>query len=314
MSDREPFGDKLARAVEEKGSCLVVGLDPVLDRLPPEILGSVGGASPRGAGYSARAAAAFGLFLAKAVEAVADLAVAVKPNTAFFEALGAAGWECLRETCRRARKAGLLVIADAKRGDIGHTAEAYAEALLGEAPDTPGPSVDALTVSPYLGSESLEPFLRRVREAGKGLFVLVRTSNPSAGELQDLLVASQGRPPGPLYLEVARLVARWGAGLEGSSGLSSVGAVVGATAPEEARRIREVLPRAFLLLPGYGAQGAEAAKLGASFLPGGRGAIVNSSRAILFAHERSSGPWVDALRAAALAARDELNRLRLDRP
>jgi orotidine-5'-phosphate decarboxylase len=306
-----PFGDRLDEAVAAKQSCLVVGLDPVLERLPREILAAVGASSPGGAGETARAAAAFGLYLGKVIEAVADLAVAVKPNTAFFEAQGAAGWECLRETCRRARKAGLIVIADAKRGDIGHTAEAYAAALLGDSPDTPGPFVDAITLSPYLGTDSMEPYLRRVREAGRGIFALVRTSNPSAAEIQDLPVAGDGEPQ-PLYLHVARQVARWGEASLGQRGLSSVGAVVGATAPEEARRIRAALPRAPFLLPGYGAQGAAAAQLGASFLPGGRGAVVNSSRAILFAHEkRPGGAWIDAVRAAALEARDELNRIRL---
>ncbi|HZN58627.1 MAG TPA: orotidine-5'-phosphate decarboxylase [Planctomycetota bacterium] len=300
----EHFADRLTSAIETKRSCLVVGIDPVLERLPRELLGVPAGS--KGAGYTAKASVAVGLFTTGVIEAVKDLAVAVKPNSAFFERFGAAGWECLKETCRLAKKAGLLVILDAKRGDIGHTAEAYADALLGDVPDTPGPYVDALTVNPYLGTESLEPFFAACSARGKGLFVLVRTSNPSAAEIQDLAVDGE-----PLHLRVARLVARWGESSRGASGLSSIGAVVGATAPEEARRIREVLPGAYFLVPGYGAQGAAAALLGGCFLPGGGGAVVNSSRAILFAHEKRAGRWTDAVREAATEARDELNRTRL---
>jgi orotidine-5'-phosphate decarboxylase len=300
------FADRLARTIEEKKSCLVVGLDPLLERLPRDVLGAVGAGASGGPGATARAAAAFGLFCGKVIDSVKDVAVAVKPNSAFFERYGAAGWECLREVCRLASKAGLIVILDAKRGDIGHTAEAYADALMGGLQDTPGPHVDAVTVNPYLGTDSVAPFLRLAREGGKGLFVLVRTSNASAGELQDLDVGGA-----PLYLRVASLVERWGADLRGECGFSAVGAVVGATAPAEAKRIREALPGAMFLVPGYGAQGAEAAQLAACFLSGGRGAIVNASRSIIFAYEKRREPWPDAIRAAAVEARDELNALRL---
>ncbi len=302
------FADRLLEAVEVKRSCLVVGLDPLLERLPPDLLGAVGASAPAGTagpGGTARASAAFGLFLEKVIESVKDAAVAVKPNSAFFERYGAAGWECLREVCRRARKAGLIVILDAKRGDIGHTAEAYADALLGPLPDTPGAYVDAVTVNPYLGTDSIAPFLELARKGGKGLFVLVRTSNPSAGEIQDLDAGGK-----PIYLKVAELVGRWGEGLCGASGFSAVGAVVGATAPAEARRIRDALPSSVFLVPGYGAQGADAAQVGACFLPGGRGAVISASRSILFGYEKRPGPWQEAIRAAALEARDELNRLR----
>lgn len=306
------FGDRIVRAVDEKKSCLVVGLDPVLERLPREVLGAVGRGASGGGSETARAAAAFGLFLDGVIRAVADVAVAVKPNTAFFERYGAPGWECLQGACRRAKKAGLLVIADAKRGDIGTTAEAYADALAGDLPDTPGPHVDAVTLNPYLGTDSVVPFLEKARVGGKGLFVLVRTSNPSAGELQDLVVSPRdGGEGAPLYLEAARLVERWGKGLEGESGFTPVGAVVGATAPAEARRVRDALPRAIFLVPGYGAQGADVSRLAACFIAGGRGAVVNASRSILFAHQQSSAPWIDAIRAAAVAARDELEAVRL---
>ena len=259
---------------------------------------------------TARGSAAFALFLEKVVEVVADVAVAVKPNTAFFERFGAAGWEVLQQVARQARKAGLIVVADAKRGDIGHTAEAYADSLLGELPDTLGPYVDAVTVNPYLGTDAIEPFLARARLAGKGVFVLVRTTNPSAGEVQDL--ETGGRP---VYLRVAELVEAGPCGRAPDfGGPEVVGirdlAVVGATAPEQARRLRGLFPRTLFLVPGFGAQGAEVEGVRASFLPGGKGAVINASRSILYAHEKRGGAWVDAIRAAAIEARDELEKLR----
>jgi orotidine-5'-phosphate decarboxylase len=299
------FADRLLQAVEEKRSCLVVGLDPVLEKIPREILAKVNVGGSGSKGLTARAAAAFVFFLEKVIEVVADVAAAVKPNSAFFERFGAAGWEALLEVARRARKAGLIVVADAKRGDIGHTAEAYADSLLGDLPDTLGPHVDAVTVNPYLGVDGIEPFLGRARAAGKGVFVLVRTTNPSAGEIQDVETGGV-----PLYLRVAEMVERLGKGLQGASGFSSVGAVVGATAPEQARRIRSLLQGTIFLVPGYGAQGADAEQLRACFLPGGKGAVVNASRSILQAHEKRGGAWADAIRAAAIEARDELERLR----
>jgi orotidine-5'-phosphate decarboxylase len=208
--------------------------------------------------------------------------------------------------CREARRQGLLVILDAKRGDLESTAIAYAEALLGDTPDTAGPEVDAVTVNPYLGGDGIQPFVAAARARGKGVFVLVRTSNPSAAEFQEL--EAGGRP---LYLHVASAVARWGAEDIGASGMSLVGAVVGATAPEQAARVREILPRAFFLVPGYGAQGGGAGSVRPHFLPGGRGVIVNASRSIIFAHEKEPAlPWTEAVRRAAEAARGELEAVR----
>ena len=302
---KEGFADRLAQASVARQSCLVVGIDPVIEKLPREVAAIVGEGASGGSGFTARASAALGLFATRVIGAVADTAVAVKPNTAFFERFGAAGWDALLETCRAARRAGLLVIADGKRGDIGSTAEAYADAFLGDTEDTLGPWVDAVTVNPYMGTDSVRPFIEKAREGGKGVFVLVRTSNPSAAEVQDL--DSGGRP---LYLRMADLVRGWGTDASGSSGLSSVGAVVGATAPAEARAIREVLPGAMFLVPGYGAQGGSAEGLRACFLPGGRGAVVNASRSILYAHEKRGGDWVEAVREAAIQARDEIEAVR----
>jgi orotidine-5'-phosphate decarboxylase len=266
-----PFSDRLAEAVLEKGSPLVVGLDPFVDRLPTTLLTRArrDHDDPRAAN-----AAATREFLEAVLEDVAPHACAVKPQSAFFEAMGPAGLVCWEALADRARELGLLVIGDVKRGDIGSTAAAYVEAYLA------GPSpVDAVTLNPYLGTDSLKPFLDRVDDHGAGLFVLVRTSNPSATELQDQPLA-EGLPVHEL---VARMVATWGASRVGECGYSSVGAVVGATAPRELEHIRRVIPHAWFLVPGVGAQGGRAADVAAAFDARGLGAVVNSSRGILYA-------------------------------
>jgi len=263
------FGDRLAAAVERKGSPLCVGLDPD-PALMPEGLGVVE-------------------FCRGIVDAVAEVAVAVKPQAAFFEAQGAEGWAALTEVCDHARDAGLLVIADAKRGDVPSTARAYAAAFA--------PLADAVTVSPYLGYDALEPFFAR---EGLGVFVLVKTSNRGSVDLQDLPLAD-GRP---LWQHVAQLVDRWGADLVGASGLSSVGAVVGATFPQEVAEARQLLPRSVLLLPGVGAQGAHAGDLAEAFSIGPAGALVSASRSVIYA-ERGAG-WQEAAAAEAERLADEL--------
>lgn len=304
------FADRVAAAVAAKASCLVVGLDPVVESLPGEVHARIRG-SVGDPGWTAHAAAAVGVFLGEVIERVAPHAVAVKPNVAFFERLGAAGWDCLLRLCQIARDRGLQVIVDAKRGDVGHTAEAYADAFLGDVPDTLGPVTDAVTVNPYLGRDGLSPFLERVKAGGRGLFVLVRTSNPSAAEIQDLrLQGGQGEDGEAVYERVARLVRDWGEGLDGASGLNPVGAVVGATAPEAAARIRELLKGRLLLVPGFGAQGGRAEALRPLFRAGGRGVLVNASRSILNAHQHAPGPWEEAVESAAAAARQALEAIR----
>jgi len=255
--------------VERKGAPLCVGLDPD-PGLMPEGLGVVE-------------------FCRGIVDAVAGIAVAVKPQAAFFEAQGADGWAALTEVCGHAREAGLLVIADAKRGDVPSTAQAYAAAFA--------PLADAVTVSPYLGYDSLEPFFAR---DGLGVFVLVKTSNASSVDLQDLPLAD-GRP---VWQHVAGLVDRWGADRLGESGLSSVGAVVGATFPQEVAEARRLLPRSVLLLPGVGAQGGRAEDLAAAFSVGPAGALVSASRSVLYA-DRGAG-WQAAAAAEAERLADEL--------
>src|SRR5919199_4125133 len=250
------FGDRLAEAVERKRSQLVVGLDPRRDLLPVELRGD----AHLGREHAAQACSRFCCGL---VDAVAPYVVAVKPQLAFFEALGADGLRALEDVCAYARSAGLQVIADAKRGDIGSTARAYATASL-ERTNGREPLADAVTVNPYLGRDSVDPFLAACRREGAGLFCVVKTSNAGGAEGQDL-VLSDGRH---VWHQVAELVAEWGAELVGEHGLSAVGAVVGATNPRAVGEARRLLPRSILLLPGVGAQGASAADVARAFTSG----------------------------------------------
>jgi orotidine-5'-phosphate decarboxylase len=260
------FADRLAEAVERTGSSLVVGLDPD-PALVPEGVEAVE-------------------FCRGIVDAVAPSVVAVKPQAAFFEALGPNGWAGFAEVCAYARAAGLLVIADAKRGDVGSTARAYAAAFA--------PLADAVTVNPYLGRDSLEPFLAC---DGLGVFCLVKTSNPGSGDLQDVALADGA----PLWQHVAGLVRAWGDERLGASGLSALGAVVGATYPREVAEARRLLPRTIFLLPGVGAQGGRPEELRPAFAAGPASALVSASRSVLYAYRERGGDWRDA--AAAEAAR-----------
>jgi orotidine-5'-phosphate decarboxylase len=256
-----------------------VGLDPRVDLLPVELRGDV-----------AR-------FCCGLVDAVAPHAVAVKPQLAFFETLGPAGFAAFDEVCLYARRAGLLVIADGKRGDIGSTARAYAEAYL----EGDLPRADALTVNAYLGRESVEPFLSAARRHGAGLFVLVKTSN-AGGDVQDV-VLKDGRP---LWHHVASLVAEWGDELVGETGLSSVGAVVGATHARAIAEARRLMPKAVLLLPGIGAQGGSVADLVRAFQSGPASALVNASRSIDYAFRETGGDYREAAGAEAKRLKQEI--------
>jgi orotidine-5'-phosphate decarboxylase len=283
------FGDRLAEAVERKRSQLVVGLDPVTDLLPVELAGDAHLGR-------AEAAEACGRFCRGVIDAVAQYAVGVKPQLAFFEALGADGMRAFEDVCAYARTAGLIVLADAKRGDIGSTARAYATAYL-EPRDEQPPLADAMTVSPYLGRDSLEPFIAACRRDGAGIFCLVKTSNEGVRDIQDLALSDGS----PLWQHVARLVAEWGEELVGESGLSSVGAVVGATHPRAIGEARKLLPRAVLLLPGIGAQGATPEDVGQAFTSGPASALVAASRSVLYAFRTTDDDWRAA--AAGEAAR-----------
>jgi orotidine-5'-phosphate decarboxylase len=295
----EPFGDRLAAAVQSAGSHLVVGLDPDLAGLPPELLD--------GAEDLAGAARAVDSFCGAVIDGVAGAVPAVKPQSAFFEALGSAGVAALEDTIARARAAGLLVIEDAKRGDIGSTMAAYAAASLGTVrvggQDLPVHDSDALTVSPYLGPESLAPAIEAARGRGKGLFVLVRTSNPGSGEFQQ----APGAGGVPLHDRVAAMVDRLGAPGRGASGYSDIGAVTGLTYPQDAPRLRALMPHAWLLVPGLGAQGGRPEDFPAFLNDDGLGAVANASRSVGGAWRAWSGggPALAAVRdAAGRAARE----------
>jgi orotidine-5'-phosphate decarboxylase len=283
------FADRLAAAVRAKGTALCVGLDPRWPSLPRSIRDRHDD-SPDG---TAAAYEAFGL---RVLDLVAPLVGVVKPQSAFFEACGPAGMVALRRVLRRAKELGLVTILDAKRGDIASTAAAYAEAAFTAF------DADALTVNPYLGRDAVEPFVTAARRDGRGLFVLVRTSNPGAGLFQDLVC--DGRP---VYQHVAAAVAAWGGESVGACGLGDVGAVVGATHPAELRLLREQLPGVWLLVPGYGAQGGTAADVRAALRPDGLGAVVNSSRGVTFPFRPEDADWEAAVTAAARAAAAELS-------
>jgi len=292
MSDH--FADSLFAAVERKRSHVVVGLDPDYGLLPLQVREKH--ESLPYEDETARVCGAFREFLLALLDGLTVHAVAVKPQLAYFEALGSAGYALYEEVVEAARGLGYLVIADAKRGDIGSTAEAYARAHLDRL------DVDAITVNPWLGSDGLEPFLQRAREAGKGVFVLLKTSNPSASEIQDLPLAT-----GETVVErVAGLLLGWAEGTWGVGGYAAVGAVVGGTHPDQAAALRRRLPGIPFLVPGYGAQGATAADIARVFDRSGRGAVVNSSRGILYAYRGRGGPWLEAAQAEAAAMRRAL--------
>jgi orotidine-5'-phosphate decarboxylase len=296
------FGDRLAERVLRRKSQLVLGLDPDPALLWPHALELVGGVDDASAPPAVRAARAVAVHCELVIDAVGEHCVAVKPQLACFERLGAPGWEALTKVIAKAREADLMVIADAKRGDIDVTARAYAQAFLGATPSPFGPihglGADAMTVNPWLGSDSLEPFITVAREAGAGLFVLVRNSNRGAVELQDRELSG-----GTLSDAVAGMVAALGADGIGESGLSDIGAVVGATAPHHLERLRELMPGAVFLLPGVGAQGGRIADLGPVFTHGVASGLISVSRGIVHAHRMSGGD-------PAAAARREAARLR----
>jgi orotidine-5'-phosphate decarboxylase len=288
------FPDRVADEVDRKRSQLLVGLDPRPELLPVEL---------RGETYASRAAAADACarFCRGLVDAVAPYVVGVKLQLAFFEALGADGLRAFEDACSYARAAGLLVVADGKRGDIGSTARAYADAYLEERDGT-APPVDALTVSPYLGSDSIEPFVAACRRSGTGLFCLVKTTNAGSADVQDLAL-SDGRP---LWQHVALLVNEWGAGLVGERGLSSIGAVVGATYPRAVAEARRLMPQAILLLPGIGAQGATPADVARAFTSGPASALVPVSRSVIYAFRVDGADWRKAAAAEAARLRGEV--------
>ncbi len=286
------FADRLAAAVRARGNALCVGLDPRWESLPLELR------RRHGCDTLAGVAAAFEEFCGAVLDVAAPLVPVVKPQCAFFEACGPEGMAALQRLLRRARGLGLLSILDGKRNDIASTAAAYADAAFAgtrfESHTHPVWAADALTVNPYLGRDAVEPFLQSARRAAAGVFVLVRTSNPGAGLFQDLDCGGK-----PLYHHVGEAVGAWARERLGDCGLGDVGAVVGATYPAELARLRQLLPEVIFLVPGLGAQGGTVADVAAAFRPDGLGAVVNSSRAVLFPFEPTARDWKGRIAAAA---------------
>jgi orotidine-5'-phosphate decarboxylase len=301
------FADRLAEAVEAKGNPCVVGLDPRLEAIPASLRQQVLGEAPL---MCEGAAEVLRVFSRELLDIVAPKVPAVKVQAAFFERFGPAGYQAYVDTVAHARRAGLLVIADVKRGDIGSTADAYAEGHLGGAM-VDGEvlfdlGADAVTVNPYFGLDGVEPFINHAVRRDRGLFVLVRTTNPSADRIQNLSCKGV-----PFFMRMGALVHEWGKAHVGLCGYSCVGAVVAGTQPIDAEKLRRLMPQAYFLVPGFGAQGAGPAEVARTFDPRGRGAIVAASRSIIFAHavspyDRQFGEarWREAVAAAtdAMAA------------
>jgi orotidine-5'-phosphate decarboxylase len=284
------------------------GLDPLLSYIPDYILTKA--EKEYGKNFKA-AAAAITEFNYGLIDALCDIVPAVKPQSAYYEMYGVDGIAAYYNTIIYAKEKGMYVIADGKRNDIGSTSDAYASAYLGQT-DLFGVQgrafiPDSLTVNPYLGSDGILPFVKRCEEYGKTIFVLVKTSNPSSGEIQDLISGGEA-----VYLKVAKLVNEWGRSTVREYGYSSVGAVVGATYPNESKKLREIMPDTVFLVPGYGAQGGKAADIAHLFDKDGLGAVVNSSRAIMAAYKKANAPgeaFADCARNEALKMRDDLTRI-----
>lgn len=300
MSEAYHFTDRLIEAAQAKGSSVVVGLDTDPRRLPQFLMHQCGDSDGTEATAKSNAQLAFNEAI---VDAVHSIVPAVKVQIAYYEMLGPAGLLAYQSTIRYAHEKGLLVIGDIKRGDIGSTADAYAEAHLGN-----DDSADAVTVNPYMGSDGILPFVEVAKRLGKGVFVLVKTSNPSSSELQDLQISDSGER---VYESLARKVQELGADCIGRHGYSLVGAVVGATYPAEGENLRRSLPHTFFLVPGYGAQGAGAGDVAGCFDATGMGAIVNASRSIIFAYEKRHTD-VNTLEGIGSAAREAAEEMRVE--
>ncbi|MDR0906613.1 MAG: orotidine-5'-phosphate decarboxylase [Oscillospiraceae bacterium] len=284
--------DVLQQKIELFENPTVVGLDPTRELIPRSLLID--------AGSSVNAYLKFNRVL---IDALCDIVPAVKPQAAYYERLGPVGMQVLQNTCDYALNRGMYVILDAKRGDIGSTATAYAEAYLGADADY---AVDAITVNGYLGSDGILPFYDAAKKHDKAIFVLAKTSNPSSGELQDLLVGENR-----VYELVGDLLEKLGADSVGEYGYSRLGAVVGATYPEELKNLRDRLPHTFFLVPGYGAQGGGAKDVAGAFDENRCGAVINSSRAIIGAWNKTGkqgDDFAEAARAEALRMRDDLRK------
>ncbi|MFA9381065.1 MAG: orotidine-5'-phosphate decarboxylase [Acetanaerobacterium sp.] len=301
--------DLLINKIEKTDNVTVAGLDPKLDYIPPYI---------KSAAYEQYgktlegAAEALWQFNKGLIDALYDIVPSVKPQCAYYEMYGWQGVRAFAETVRYAKSRGLYVVVDGKRNDIGSTMDAYATAYLGktkvEGTATPAFDGDALTVNGYLGSDGITPLLKQCENSDKGIFVLVKTSNPSSGELQDRQLGDK-----TVYEAMGELCAKWGADTKGRFGYTAVGAVMGATYPEQLKLLRKSLPETFFLVPGYGAQGGGAGDVAGAFDCNGLGALINSSRAIMCAWQKGGYDEHDyavAAREEAIRMRDAINEYR----
>lgn len=306
----ENFADQLIAAIRRKNSCVVVGLDPCFQLIPDSVKKKPKISNKPCLEYAARVILEFNL---EVIDIVAPHVGIVKPQVAFYELYGWWGVWAYAETIKYAKHKGLVVIGDVKRGDVPNTAEAYAGAHIGEVlidgvVETAF-ATDAITVNPFLGSDSMLPFIQTAKRYNKGIFILVKTSNPLSGELQNLMCGER-----TLYEIIAQKTDEWGRELTGRNGYSAVGAVVGATHSHEIAFLRKAMPSAYFLVPGYGAQGATAEDIKYCFNPDGLGAIINASRSILYAYNTSSwkekygvNSWKEATLAAVVKMNEEIN-------
>lgn len=276
--------DQLVAKIKKTQAPIVVGLDPMLNYIPEQVQKK---AFEEKGETLAGAAEAIWQFNKAIVDTIYDLIPTVKPQIAMYEQFGVEGVIVFKKTVDYCKEKGLVVIGDVKRGDIGSTSEAYAVGHLGKvqvgSQTYAGFDEDFATVNPYLGSDGVKPFIKVCKENNRGIFVLVKTSNPSSGELQDKLVDGK-----PLYELVGKMVDEWGSDCIGESGFSEVGAVVGATYPDQGRILRAIMPKTYILVPGYGAQGGKGKDLVHFFNEDGLGAIVNSSRGIIAAYKQEA--------------------------
>ena len=298
--------DRLINKIKETNNPTVIGLDPRYELLPKCLLEKY----PNTLEGVSQAIVEYNKAL---IDETYDVIPAVKPQIAFYEMFGIPGMKAFEETCKYAKQKGMIVIADIKRGDIGSTAQGYSNAYLGKTKigekEESIFDVDFVTVNPYMGTDCVKPFIEDCKKYGKGIFILVKTSNPSSGELQDVKLENGEE----VYVKVAKLVEEWGKDLRGENGYSSIAAVVGATYPKQLKEIREIAPHTYFLIPGYGAQGGKVEDIALGFDKNGLGGIVNASRSLMCAYK--SELWKDkfeekdyakATRAEALRMKEEL--------
>jgi len=311
MMANKHFGDRLIQACKDKNSVVCVGLDPVLDRIPGQLIAE---AEKKHGPTRVAAAEAMANFCKGIIDATVDIIPVIKPQLAYFEILGSHGVWVFEEVCAYAKLKGLEVIADAKRGDIGTTAKAYSSAFIGQteiySKQEPVFDCDAVTVNPYLGLDGIKPFLDDCGEFGKGIFVLAKTSNPSSGDIQDRIIDESKLS---VFETIAHFIESWASQEIGESGYSYVGAVVGATYPSEMKKLRVLMPNSIFLVPGYGAQGGGAKDVLDAFNKDGLGAVINSSRGINYAYENHKGgakSYKEAAREVVEKMNKDLNKVR----